>query len=67
MDRLHAQLESILDQLEVLHETMQLESSVQRAELRDRTRRGLTGDDAIKHYNDWMRRYGFDYLAVDGF
>ena len=33
-------------------------------ELADRKRQGLTGDAAVKHYNDWMDRHGMSHLKV---
>ena len=41
---------------------MRKEAAVARQELADR--RGLTGDAAIAHYNEWMQRFGMDYLMV---
>lgn len=43
---------------------MRKETAVARQELADRQRKGLTGDAAIAHYNEWMQRYGMDYLMV---
>ena len=43
---------------------MRKEAAVARQELADRQRRGLTGDEAIAHYNEWMQRFGMDYLMV---
>lgn len=43
---------------------MRKEAAVARQELADRQRRGLTGDAAIAHYNEWMQRFGMDYLMV---
>ena len=40
------------------------EAAVARQELADRQRKGLTGDAAIAHYNEWMQRFGMDYLMV---
>ena len=40
------------------------EATVARQELADRQRRGLTGDAAIAHYNEWMQRYGIEHLMV---
>ena len=40
------------------------EATVARQELADRQRRGLTGDAAIAHYNEWMQRYGMEHLIV---
>ena len=43
---------------------MRNEAAVARQELADRQRKGLTGDAAIAHYNEWMQRFGMDYLMV---
>lgn len=43
---------------------MRKEAAVARQELADRQRKGLTGDAAIAHYNEWMQRYGMEYLMV---
>lgn len=40
------------------------EGQVWRAELEERQRMGLQGDAAIKHYNEWMQRYGMEHLMV---
>ena len=40
------------------------EAAVARQELADRQRKGLTGDAAIAHYNEWMQRYGMEHLMV---
>ena len=40
------------------------EAAVARQELADRQRKGLTGDAAITHYNEWMKRYGMEHLMV---
>ena len=40
------------------------EATVARHELADRQRKGLTGDAAIAHYNEWMQRYGMEHLMV---
>ena len=43
---------------------MRKEATVARQELADRQRKGLTGDAAIAHYNEWMQRYGMEHLMV---
>jgi hypothetical protein len=43
---------------------MQTEEQVYKAELEDRQAKGLTGDDAIKHYNEWMIKAGMKHLTV---
>ena len=35
------------------------------AELADRLRKGLTGDEAVQHFNDWMTLHGLSYLTVE--
>ena len=40
------------------------EAAVARQEMDDRLRKGLTGDAAIAHYNEWMQRYGMEHLMV---
>ena len=40
------------------------EATVARQELADRQRKGLTGDAAIAHYNEWMQRYGMEHLMI---
>ncbi len=41
-----------------LSRQMQYERKVYTAELEERLRLGLTGDDAYKHYCDYMTRHG---------
>lgn len=43
---------------------MRREAAVARQELADRQHKGLTGDAAIAHYNEWMQRYGMEHLIV---
>lgn len=43
---------------------MRKEVAVVRQELADRQRKGLAGDAAIAHYNEWMQRYGMEHLMV---
>ncbi len=43
---------------------MRKEATVAHLELADRQRKGLTGDAAIAHYNEWMQRYGMEHLMV---
>jgi hypothetical protein len=40
------------------------EGRVWQEELEERKRLGLQGDAAIKHYNEWMQRYGMEHLMV---
>ena len=43
---------------------MRIEAAVARQELDDRQRKGLSGEAAIAHYNEWMQRYGMEHLMV---
>lgn len=38
---------------------------VLRMEREERLILGLAGDDAIRHYNQWMRRYGLEHLTIE--
>lgn len=50
--------------LESMSVVIRDESAVYKAELADRLRKGLKGQEAIAHYNEWMRRYHMEYLMV---
>ena len=41
------------------------ENRICAAELCDRQRLGLQGEDAIRHFNDWMLLHGLRHLVVD--
>ena len=43
---------------------MRREAAVARQELADRQHKGLTGEAAIAHYNEWMQHYGMEHLMV---
>lgn len=57
-------LKDILTRLDDLDSAINREGRAQRAELEERLRLGLTGDAAIKHYNDFMSNLGLDHLIV---
>ena len=64
-------MEDLLERMIVIEQTgrsmgsqMRNEAAVARQELADRQRKGLTGDAAIAHYNEWMQRYGMEHLMV---
>ena len=57
-------LTEISDRLEDIHRDLIAEEKVMAAELADRKRQGLTGDAAVKHYNEWMDRHGMSHLKV---
>ena len=64
MANLAKQLKGILSETIALGDRIQHEGAVYRAELEERQRLGLTGDAAVKHYNDYMDRFGMSYLKV---
>lgn len=43
---------------------MREEERVYAAELEDRLAKGITGDAAVKHYNEWMDKAGMSYLKT---
>ena len=43
---------------------MKRENQVYMQEQNERLRLGLTGDDAVRHYNEWMEREGMGHLKV---
>lgn len=57
-------LQRISDSLEHIGEDMRAEEQVYQSELEDRLAKGLTGDDAIKHYNEWMIKAGMKHLSL---
>lgn len=57
-------LQKIESQMEAIGENIRREGQVYRAELEERQRLGLHGEDAIKHYNEWMKKYGMEHLMV---
>ena len=58
------ELENIADKLDTLHNQINDEERVWAEELAERKRLGLTGDAAVKHYNEWMDRHGMSHLKV---
>ena len=57
-------LQKIESQMEAIGDNIRREGQVYRAELEERQRLGLHGEDAIRHYNDWMKKYGMGHLMV---
>lgn len=57
-------LQRISAELDRIGNDMQRKSKVYEAELEDRLAKGLTGADAIKHYNEWMTAAGFKHLTI---
>ena len=57
-------LQEIESQMEAIGENIRKEEQVYCAELEERQRLGLHGEAAIKHYNEWMKKYGMEHLMV---
>ena len=57
-------LQEIESQMETIGENIRKEEQVYRAELEERQRLGLHGEAAIKHYNEWMKKYGMEHFMV---
>lgn len=57
-------LMGIKQHLDDLYTDLRKEARVCAAELEERQRLGLHGNDAIRHYNQWMRRFGLTNLIV---
>lgn len=64
MDKLLSTLRQISDSMEELGKTMRREEQVYKAELADRLAKGLQGDAAIEHYNEWMEKAEMKHLMV---
>ena len=58
------QLQQISNQLDCIGRDMREEERVWAAELKDRLAKGITGDAAVKHYNEWMDKAGMSYLKA---
>lgn len=58
------QLQQISNQLDCIGRNMREEERVYAAELEDRLAKGITGDAAVKHYNEWMDKAGMSYLKT---
>ena len=57
-------LEKILEKLELLGDTLLKEGIIFEAELKERQKLGLSGPEAIEHYNSWMERFNMSHLKV---
>lgn len=60
-----SELRRIERDLKELGRRMREENRIMAAELTDRLRLGLTGDEAVKHFNDWMMLHGLGHLVVE--
>ncbi len=57
-------LKRIEREADAMGKAIRNEGQVYKQELEDRQRLGLTGEAAIKHYNEWMQRAGMPHLMV---
>lgn len=64
MDDVLTKLEGYLQQLNDIGNDIRRTGDEWRKERKERERLGLTGDAAIRHYNDWMERAGMPELKV---
>ena len=64
MGKVLSMLKQISDSVEELGNTMRKEDQIYKAELADRLAKGLTGDAAIGHYNEWMEKAGMKHLML---
>ena len=58
------QLQQISIQLDCIGRDMREEERVYAAELKDRLAKGITGDAAVQHYNEWMDKAGMSHLKT---
>lgn len=59
-----SQLKSIENEAVDLNKKINEEQRVYEAELKDRRRFGLSGDEGQKHYNDWMAAHNMQHLML---
>lgn len=60
-----SELRRIERDLKELERRQREENRIMAAELADRQRRGLTGEDAVRHWNDWMMLHALPHLVID--
>ena len=58
------QLQRISSNLEQTGKDLREMEKVWAAELKDRLAKGITGDAAVQHYNEWMDKAGMSYLKT---
>jgi len=64
MENTLSKLADIERRMNNIGQEMKRESQVYMQEQNERLRLGLTGDDAVRHYNEWMEREGMGHLKV---
>lgn len=65
MEQILSSLRQLVSSLDKINMDINKEGQVYQAELEDRLAKGLTGDAAIGHYNEWMEAAGMSYLKVE--
>jgi hypothetical protein len=60
-----AELKRIERDMKELGRKLREEHRICQAELVDRLRLGLSGEDAIRHYNDWMLLHDLPHLVIE--
>ena len=58
------QLQRISNNLEQTGKDLRDMEKVWAAELKDRLAKGITGDAAVQHYNEWMDKVGMSHLKA---
>ena len=58
------ELQQIAEHLERINRDLREESQAWEAEQKDRLAKGLTGEAAIEHYNEWMAASGMEHLMT---
>ena len=58
------QLQRISGNLEQTGKDLREMEKVWAAELKDRLAKGITGDAAVQHYNEWMDKAGMSHLKT---
>ena len=58
------QLQRISSNLEQTGKDLRDMEKVWAAELKDRLAKGITGDAAVQHYNEWMDKAGMSHLKA---
>lgn len=64
MENTLSKLADIERRMNNIGQEMKREHQVYMQEQNERMRLGLTGDDAVRHYNEWMEREGMGHLKV---
>lgn len=59
------ELRRIEREIKELGRQLREEHRICAAEMAERERIGLTGLEAVEHYNDWMMLHGLKHLVVD--